>query len=52
MQYNNKITFRFAALVSAENWVDICTESSGNKCCAKDDTGKANILTNISISFQ
>merc|ERR1712117_26473 len=28
-----------AALVSAENWVNICEESSGNRCCAKDDTG-------------
>ena len=30
---------RLVALIKAENWVDICQESSGNKCCAQDDTG-------------
>ena len=42
--------FRLAALVSGENWVDICLESSGNRCCAKDDTGRK-IRTISTVQF-
>jgi len=39
MQKISLLLLGLVALIKAENWVDICQESSGNKCCAQDDTG-------------
>jgi len=39
MQRISLFVLGLVSFINAETWVNICTESSGNNCCAAEDTG-------------